>query len=258
MTQFDQATLLNAHAHRQVRLEGARNVRDMGGLPVIGGGRTRRGVLFRADTLASLTDGGVASLQALRIKTVVDLRTPDERTRAPDRLPASDLKVHLLGFLPAGNSELLAGINSGTLDADRARTCMQDQYRKLALDHLAEFRQLFTILLEAEHHPVLFHCASGKDRTGVAAAVTLLALDVPPDLIVEDYTVSNYQRRPVDLFGPGAAPTAIEQVMAADPDYLRTALAAMQERYGSTDAYLLHGLGLDTTARGRLKTLLVD
>ncbi|MBI2801601.1 MAG: tyrosine-protein phosphatase [Gammaproteobacteria bacterium] len=258
MTQLDQATLLNAHAHRHVHLEGARNVRDLGGLPVSGGGRTRTGVIYRADTLASLTDAGVASLHSLGLKTVIDLRTADERARAPDRLPATRLTVHSLGFMPSGNGELLAGINNGTYDPARARTSMLRQYRNLALDHLAELRQLFAILLDGDQLPVLFHCASGKDRTGIAAALTLLAVEVPPDLIVEDYTVSNYQRRAVDLFGPGAASAVIEPVMAADPDYLRSAFAAMQERYGSMDAYLLHGLELDGAARDRLKTLLVD
>ena len=84
---FDRDTLLAAHDHRHVRLEGALNVRDLGGLSTLDGKLTRHGLLFRADTLAHLTAADQARLGALGLTTVIDLRTEEERTRAPDRLP---------------------------------------------------------------------------------------------------------------------------------------------------------------------------
>lgn len=252
------AALLEAHRHRQVALDGARNVRDLGGLPAAGGRQTRRGVVYRADTLAHLSDADVARLATLGLRTVVDLRTAQERARAPDRLPAASIALHTPGFLPRGNLEMIAAVNSGAFTAADALAAMRAQYRLLALEHLDVYREVLDRLCDDDGTPLLFHCASGKDRTGVTAAIVLLAIGVPPDLVREDYVLSNFQRRPVDLFTAGAQAPAVEQIMAADPSYLEAALAATVETYGSFDAYLAQGLGYDDRRRAALAARLLD
>lgn len=252
------ATLLDAHRHRHVALEGARNVRDLGGLPASGGRRTRPGVVFRGDTLAHLSAADLARLATLELRTVVDLRTASERERAPDRLPAPTIDLRTPGFLPRGNPEMIAAVNAGALTAADAVAAMQAQYRLLALEHLDVYREVLDRLCEDDGTPLLFHCASGKDRTGVTAAIVLLAVGVAPDLVREDYLISNFQRRPVDLFTDGAQAAAVEQIMAADPRYLDAALAAAAESYGSFDAYLARGLGYDDRRRSALAARLLD
>jgi len=258
MTTFDRDHLLAAHDHRHLRFEGACNVRDLGGLPTTDGRRTRHGVVYRSDTLAHLSRADLERLAQLELRTVIDLRTADECARAPDRLPhASALTLHNPGFLPRGNLEMLERINAGALDAEAVAAEMISQYRKLTLDHLAEFRVLVSALLAPGRQPLLFHCASGKDRTGIAAAVVLLAVDVPREWVVQDYVISNYQRRKVDLFANDAPSPAVEQVMAADPRYIEAAMNAMAEEFGSIDRYLAEGLGLDRDARRHLAGLLI-
>lgn len=228
------------------------------GLPTTDGRRTRHGVAYQADSLARLSDADLARLSALAVRTVIDLRTPDECARAPDRLPVGhDVAHHNPGFLPRGNLEMFARVIDGTYDVDETVASMIAQYRRLALDHLAEFRVLVSALLGPGQHPLLFHCASGKDRTGIAAAIVLLAVDVPSAAVVEDYVISDFQRPPVDLFSGPPTP-AVERVLAADPRYLEAALEAMAEEFGSVDAYLAEGLGLDRAARRHLRELLVD
>jgi len=254
---LDRDSLLAAHDHRHVRLEGALNVRDLGGLPTLDGKLTRHGVLFRADTLAHLTAKDQARLGALGLTTVIDLRTDDERMRAPDRLPEGPPPaVRALGFLPRGNIEMFSAINAGELDAEDAVQAMMAQYRRLTLEHHERYQAFVQTLLGPGSRPLLFHCASGKDRTGIAAAIVLLALDVPRATVLEDYVISNFQRRPIDLFTAGASAPAVEQVMAADPRYLAAAFAAMEEASGSVPAYLAE-LGLDSEARRHLRALLV-
>ena len=254
---FDRDTLLAAHGHRHVRLEGALNVRDLGGLSTLDGKLTRHGLLFRADTLAHLTAADQARLGALGLTTVIDLRTEEERTRAPDRLPEGPAPaVQALGFLPRGNIEMFAAINAGQLDAEEAVRSMMDQYRNLTLDHHDRYQAFIETLLGPGTRPLLFHCASGKDRTGIAAAIVLLALDVPRATVLEDYAISNFQRRPIDLFTAGASAPAVEQVLAAHPRYLEAALTAMEETSGSIPAYLAE-LGLNSEARRHLRALLV-
>jgi protein-tyrosine phosphatase len=252
------ATLLATHRHRHVALEGARNVRDLGGLAAADGRRTRHGVVFRADTLAHLSDADMVRLAGLGLRTVVDLRTASERARAPDRLPAASIALRTPGFLPRGNLEMIAAVNAGTFSAADALDAMCEQYRLLALEHLEVYREILDGLCEDQATPLLFHCASGKDRTGVTAAIVLLAVGVAPALVREDYVISNFQRRPVDLFSDGAQTAAVDQVMAADPRYLDAALAAINDSYGAFDAYLAQGLGLDDRRRAKLAARLLD
>lgn len=256
---LDKETLLNAHDHRHLKFEGACNVRDLGGLPTAHGRMTRHGVLYRSDTLAHLSAADLERLSQLELRTVVDLRTAEECARAPDRLPlGATLTLHNPGFLPKGNEEMFASINAGALDAQAAVAAMLVQYRSLTLEHLAEYRVFVSALLAPSRTPLLFHCASGKDRTGIAAAIVLLAVGVQRPWVVQDYVISNYQRRTVDLFVRAGPSPAVEQVMAADPRYIEVAMTAMTEAFGSIDAYLEQGLGIDSAARRHLEKLLVD
>ncbi len=253
---LDKETLFARHGHRKVPLDGAYNVRDLGGLPTVDGRITRRGLLYRADTLAFLSDADLQVLADLRLRAVVDFRSPQECARAPDRLPPiAGLTWWNPGFLPRGSLELFAHVNAGTYDADASFRAMLGQYRHLALEHLVDYRKLVTAILEMNHIPLLFHCASGKDRAGIATAIILLALGVPSQCIIEDYVISNYQRRPVDVFAAHAPSYAVEPVMAADPRYMEAAIGAMQDSYGSIDGYLAEGLGLDATALAGLRAI---
>ncbi|MSR13392.1 MAG: tyrosine-protein phosphatase [Gammaproteobacteria bacterium] len=249
--------LLAAHRHRQVLLDGACNVRDLGGLPTNDGRWTRRGVVYRADSLAFLSEADCARLVDLEIRMVVDLRTDEERQRAPDHLPEG-IVVCPAGFMPSGNQPMVDAINAGGMTAEQAHAAMFRQYRSLALDHLARYREYFAALLAEKSTPLVLHCASGKDRTGVAAAITLMAVGVPLAVVVEDYVISNYQRCKVDLFGRDASAVAVEAVMSADARYLNAALVAIDEQFGSIDSYLADGLGMDPTAHAQLRTLLVE
>jgi protein-tyrosine phosphatase len=251
--------LLEAHAHRRVPLEGAINTRDLGGLPTGDGARTRRGVAYRSDSLASLTREDLARVEALRLRSLIDLRTADERARRPNRLPRSAaISRHAVGFMPRGHIELIGAINARRLTAADTRRAMHEQYRRLALEHTSEFRAVIDALLTPVRTPLVFHCASGKDRTGLAAAIVLLAVGVDRAQVIEDYTLSNYQRPSVDFFSETADPDAVEQVMAADPSYLEAALDAMADTCGSIEGYLAERLGVESATRARLREVLVE
>lgn len=250
-------TMHDTHGNRRIEFAGACNCRDLGGLPVAGGGQTRRGILYRSDSLATLTDQDLIAFEQLALKTVYDLRTQDERTRAPDRLPAVPPNHVVAGFLPRGNLDMFGAINDGRMTAEVARRTMCEQYERIALEHLTEFRRVVEGLLVAGATPALLHCTSGKDRTGIVTALILLAVGVPRLNVIEDYLVSDRQRRRIDLFGARADPEVVEQVMSAKAEYLESALAAVTRDFGSIDGYLALGLGLTRAPRERLKALLV-
>ena len=247
----------NPQSARILRFDGARNVRDLGGIPLPDGGQTRFGVMYRADGLSRLSDADLTRLSALGIRTVVDLRYDEERARAPDRLPAENPPaVYERGFLPRGSVEMFAGLNEQGADAAEAFRLMQHNYRRIPHEHREEFRDLMHFLVKADTAPHLIHCTSGKDRTGLLAAFVLRALGAAVDDVVADYELSTVEHQPVDAFGPRADPQAVATVMAAHAEYILAALAAIDSRYGSFDAYLRDALGFGTAERDTLSALL--
>ncbi len=247
------------HESRRVRFEGAPNFRDLGGLPLKTGGATRRGVLFRADSLAAMTAADLEALTALGLNTICDMRTGWERERAPNRYPpASSQRCLEVPFLPRSTHAMFAAVNERRFDVAAARQAMHQQYRHLALDHLADFRRVVTALLEPGATPALFHCTSGKDRTGVLAALLLLAVGVDREHVVADYEFSNRYPRSVAFFGDAADPDVIAVVMAAHGEYLDVALAEIEREFDSLDAGLARGFGIDAAARATLRRLLVE
>jgi protein-tyrosine phosphatase len=150
------------------------NLRDLGGLPT-GGESVRRGRVFRSASLHELGDADVATLLALRIQTIVDLRVPREcKPRFAD--------THAwAGTVPNKVSIPLkaTGAWSG-----------KQYYRLVARPHLGTIRRFFSVFEDPANYPVLFHCVHGKDRTGIMAALLLLSLGTPRELVTADYMLS--------------------------------------------------------------------
>jgi protein-tyrosine phosphatase len=244
---------------RVLRLEGARNVRDLGGLPTRSGARTRYGVVYRADGLSRLTDADLARLERLALRTIIDLRHADEQARAPDRMPLTNPPtLQHCGFLPQGTLPMFDAINTGGADAAAAFELMCRNYACMPFDHAGEFGRVLRHVVAPGTAPHLIHCTSGKDRTGLAAAFILLAVGVDRDDVIADYELSNGDWQALDVFGPGAREEAVATVMAAKADYLMTAFDAIDRRCGSFEAYLADHLGFDAAAREALVRLLVE
>ncbi|WP_420464476.1 tyrosine-protein phosphatase [Panacagrimonas sp.] len=245
----------------RIPLQGAINLRDLGGHPTRDGRRVAPGRLYRSDALWELSDADVERLAELGLRTVCDFRAPHECARRQNRLPARTPPRTLeLGFTPQGTQENWDAINRRAIAPQGVVAYMHEHYRALATVHVEHFAQLFQGLLEADALPLLFHCASGKDRTGFAAAIVLTALDVPREHIVADYAISDRaaHRRNLDhLFGPQSDPACRAAVAAAHPDYLNAAFRAVEDGWGSTDEYLRRAMRLDEKARARLRGLLL-
>lgn len=245
----------------RIVLDGALNLRDLGGHPTADGRRVAAGRLFRSDALWQLSDADVERIAALNLRTVCDFRAiPECRDRA-NRLPATAMPRTLeLGFTPLGTQENWDAINRRIATPDSVFRYMCDHYRALAVVHTEFYAAFFSALLEDQALPLLFHCASGKDRTGWAAAAVLSALDVPREHILADYAISDrpsHQRNLDHLFGPQADPACRARVAAAHPHYLLAAFEAVEQRWGDMDHYLHQALGLDPAGRRRLRDLLL-
>ncbi len=226
------------------------NLRDLGGLRTADGRCVAAGRLYRSSHLAGLSAGAA---QRLGLATVVDLRGVGERAAAPARgLGAAVRQVHLP--IEPGAVARLKALQAGDAEAEEAAVVqlMQGAYRRFVLRQAPVFGGLVRELLRADACPLLFHCTAGKDRTGFAAAVVLLALGVPQAAIEQDFLLSNVHWK------PAAGSIGWVTMSRVRVDYLHTAIATMCEGWGSVDAYLQSALGLDAAARAVLRTRLLE
>lgn len=251
---------------RALPLEGAFNLRDMGGYATADGGRVKRGMLYRSGTMSMLTEADERHLAGLGIATVCDLRRPGERASHPTRWcePAG---VHYWSRDYTESSGVLGDV---IRDEDATPAAMRDAmirvYQVIPTDHAPSYRVMFDRLLGG-HVPLLFNCAAGKDRTGVGAALILHALGVPRDTILEDYLLTNshadFSRYVTGRSNAMArlarrAPDVIAPLFAADADYLAMMFETVERDFGGMDAYLADAIGVDAAARAELRALLVE
>ena len=164
------------------------NFRDLGGVRSGDGREVRRGTLYRSASLSELAPEHIAAVRELSIRSVIDLRYNSEREIHPTPWQEMGCSAYWCrDYEPAGGrgglNDLLA---SESLTTAAARDLMLRVYPELAYGNVDSLKRLFRTL-QTEEGPFLVHCTSGKDRTGIAAALVLSALDVPRDAILADY-----------------------------------------------------------------------
>jgi protein-tyrosine phosphatase len=253
---------------RKLPVEGAANLRDLGGYRTRDGRAVRWGVLYRSDALADLTDDDVSYLERLGLRRVVDFRSQGERARDPDRLPAGVAAVLQPiageGLDPEALQDQLL---SGAADAEQAAAWLMEGNRAFVTEFDDVYARFLHDLARPDSLPTLFHCTAGKDRAGYAAALVLLALDVPREQVMRDYLLTNESTREktesllrlirvVSLFR--THPDDVRPLFEARESYLGAAFDTIDAEYGSTDAYLREALGADDVLLARLRDALLE
>lgn len=207
---------------------------------------------------------------SLGVQTVFDLRTAGERAQAPDRLTSGEKEINLdvladsvhdaaasLGGLlddPAQTEKMLGGGRSVTL--------MIDSYRNIVQlpSALSSYRSFFHHLADADREgAALFHCTTGMDRTGWAAATLLTILGADTSTIYADYLETNTDLKPAtdplleQAEAKGISREALEPVLGVRREYLDTAFQQVDDTYGSMDSYFRDGLGLTDELEAALR-----
>ncbi len=222
-----------------LRLEGMFNLRDLGGHVTRDGGRTRTGRIFRADAPAHLTDRDLVALASLGLGLVCDLRSQSEVERYPDRLPPGVAHAHNPMRL---DINVMGDFRSP--DFDWAAFRLEQLFIQMLEQSGATFRRVFAHLAGAGSYPYLFHCAAGKDRTGVTAALLLRTAGVPDETIVADFALSDgYIAPKLPEFRARSRERGVdfaraEPLFRAPADAMEATLAHLDARYGSTAGYL--------------------
>jgi len=159
---------------RWVRLNSTANTRDAGGYPVSGFSRVRWGRIYRSDRLLLADENDVAKLKSLGIRMIVDLRSIPEVEQAPD--PESLRTAMRYLYFP--------------IDL-RAFPTIQEVYLDIITTYSSAIAGVFRALADPQNLPLLYHCAAGKDRTGIVTALIHRLLGVSREDIVQDYLLSN-------------------------------------------------------------------
>lgn len=239
---------------RAVPLDGASNLRDLGGYQAMDGRHVRFGKLFRSATLAHLTERDTATVAGLGLRTVVDFRGVQEAAKNPSRLPEGAERVSL-AIEPLIGASLADLMRREMATGEDVVGLLGQAYVEYLTTWLPQYRALFALMLEPERHALLFHCSAGKDRTGVGAALVLLALGVPHATVLADYVATDRLWRKDFPMPPETPKPLLDALYGTHPEMLERALAAGIAPFGDLAVLLDQGLGLDAGRLARLREL---
>lgn len=248
------------------------NFRELGGYKAAEGRLIRRGLLYRSGALGECSPEEIRLLAGKRIRTILDLRSEAEAAAFPDPVPAGADYIRISAMVDEKGEDInyspSALIRTALQQKGRdkveavARLC----YEIIPFGNLA-YRKMFELMLEGSV-PMVIHCTAGKDRTGVAAMLILLALGSDEDTIVQDYMLTNtFRRKRLERRFRSAGVlgmlsrnlhtflTIQEGVMESG---IRTSLETIHARYDSVEDFFLAEYSLDRAALDRLRKLYTE
>ncbi len=247
------------------------NLRDLGGYKTTDGNTVKRGLVYRSNQLHNISASDMLLFANLNLKNVYDLRTAPERTHLPDEIPVgvNNVWLDVLADDPTSGPANLIGLLSDPQAANaelgdgKVEELFKIAYRQFFSLPSAQigFRELFMSLGEEDQLPALFHCTTGKDRTGWAAAALLTLLGVPLETVKEDYLRSNDYILPMyDTFiqsfiAAGGDPSIPEAILGVKEEYLDAAFDEMQATYGTIERYFSEGLGISVVQQTALRNV---
>jgi protein-tyrosine phosphatase len=264
---------LDMSYRRVLPLENGSNFRDAGDYPTIDGKRVIRGELFRSAAMYAIeSESDIDYLENFKFKTVVDLRSNEERELQPDRWVLKDKSINYVSH----DYSIMNLMSSSSEDssANDEKVDAGNYYQVMHKTLVPQIKLYFDALLN-EQVPVILHCSAGQDRTGFISAVLLKLLGVSEDLIYEDYNLSTDLRRPsieagdINYFekaktnafaklmlsyGAGKPAKQGNPLRSSDGvPFLKTALDAIKDDYGSVEKYLKTEIGLSSLDIAQLR-----
>ena len=248
------------------------NIRDLGGFPTKDGRHVKKGLLFRSSALAFFDEEELAPVRALKLKTILDFRAESGVQKSPDPIiEGAEYYHHCAAF-----ENILDDLNS---PEDLASLIFDKDQRGNAIDVLVSsysaslafsnksYEFMFDCLLCGDT-PLLFHCSNGKDRTGVAAMLILLALGVPEDLVKEDYLRSNESRELeiddlIDKFKALSdmsenARSFLTMIGGVLPESADMIMAEIREKYGTYEKYMEKEYGFDEEKLNKFRDMYLE
>ena len=252
--------------------EAIHNFRDLGGYPTEDGRHIRYGQFYRCAGLDEATDADIKALEILGIKHDLDLRSSRDFASRPDRIPCGvqlhEIPARLENEYTSAHTLNFFELLQSDMKPEEVKECnrfLYEVYGFIAFDNPA-LRLLFS-LVEQEETPLLFHCAGGKDRTGVSAILIMKLLGVDDETILHDYLRSNkhigengYINYMIRLKGI-TDPQIVEKVWetcGVNEEFFQIFYRSIKERYGDFDTYFLKEFGIDADKKQKLRALYLE
>ncbi|MEV6400777.1 tyrosine-protein phosphatase [Streptomyces sp. NPDC051907] len=245
---------MDSEPNRHITFERLHNFRDVGGYRTRDGRTLRWGRLYRSDSLAKLHGDDWDRFQALGIRTVIDLRYPWE-IDAKGRVPASEGLEYVnlsIEHRPYDQAEISPDVDPWRFLADR--------FAEVALDGAKELRQALE-LIASDSGPLVFHCASGKDRTGLLAALVLSLVGVDEEDVVADFALTELATERLVADWHTANPDRTLKWPSygrAPAEVMRLVLADLTTEYGSVHGYATGRLGVDDALISELRERILE
>ena len=249
-------------------IEKKRNLRDLGGYKTQNSKHVKKGYFFRSSRLMDFDQAELKILNSLNIKKIYDLRSKEEVKDSPDPTLKGAEYIHSSAAARADGTEV--NFSPAALIAENvySKECNDEFTHKVYgnLPFSYAYKRMFEDIV-AGNVPILFHCSAGKDRTGIAAILILLALGVDEETAMYDYMLTNeYRKEYIERFRKDFPLTkldgelagmllAYEGVTYTNADY---SLKRIKEKYENYDEYFEKEYNLDKDALQRLRDLYTE
>jgi protein-tyrosine phosphatase len=246
----------------------------MGGYETANGATVAKGLVYRSNQLFDITPDDMVLIANLNLKNDYDLRTSMERETKPDELPegVNNVWLDVLADDSTSATANIIGLLQDPLQANielgngQVEEMFMDTYRQFITLQSADsaFSELFLSLGDENELPALFHCTTGKDRTGWAAAALLTIIGVPEEAVMEDYLRSNeyilpmYETYIQQFVAAGGYPSIPEAIFGVKEEYLNAAFDEMNTKYGSMENYFSVGLHISVDQQTALRNLYLN
>lgn len=262
--------MTNNRYPRQLDLDGAYNVRDIGGYETMDGRRVRPRTLFRSDSLHNLTKGSQRVLVSEGLRTVIDLRQSESVEEQPNVFAGSlEVAYHHLNVMGDGPLVEVADASVSSMGPDRP-----PEIYAAILDKRREWMgKVVNLLATPGALPALYHCNSGRDRAGLTTMLLLSIAGVPKGTIVKDYALSPrylwrrthdkntgtiHNLHPDDFDSSDEARRAYDtELSICPPQAMSASIEHIERIYGGVREYLLGG-GVTEDELQRLKDEIVE
>ena len=261
----------NENGNRLLAISGTKNFRDLGGYKTTDGRTTKWDMLYRSDNLAHLDEVGMEAFEALGIRAITDLRSGPERIQEPNRIPASYpgpvYNVLPINERPVDIRVLGRKIAMGSITDEDINDLLDHRKFITNDEHRAYWGQWLRDLAGDTATPHLFHCTSGKDRTGFGASIFLLTMGVPEETVKADFLLSNAvlsdynDARIIEIDDriPGNIDEELfRKILGVSESTIDLSFAEMKTQFGSIDGFIRDGLGVDDVTRAKLQTKFLE
>ena len=237
--------------HRLLPMDGAHNTRELGGYETTDGKSVKWGMLFRSDKLSDISKTDQVYLQNLGIKKIIDFRSREEKKEDPNIIPKGINYIEMPISVDGAMRSKIEAVLKGETNKE-VKSFLIDANKEFISNYTGVYEEFLRNLIDDEG-PALFHCTAGKDRAGFAAAITLIALGVSKEDVIQDYMKTNQftQERIEEIIGQIELMTLyqtdaeiLRPLLGVEREYIETAFQTAEKKYGSLENFIRDGLNI--------------